>query len=369
MTGTQLFAFLQKEIDLAYTGYVSSGAEADGWFKKGFIVALQNIYRQQLDNQNAFDEINFLVSTDAVFPLNNNRIYTNKLLISNVTNVGTTVTVTTELAHNFILGDTLTISGVAGFTTNNPNGTFTIIAPVTATTFTFTAGSAPTGGPYTANSGYITSAPKMIADYYHYLDYGKAKFSRATAYIVSASTNTSPIRITLNKRTYFRSYDQVTIAGIAGNTNANGTFYLRQANEFQYFLYSDPLLQTPVAGNGNQTNTGTIAQVVSGTLKFKRSQEKGWVYGVPTPENPYFQQSKILIKILPDNQVCDQLTLDYIIKPPAFADTLNNTIDLSDHYPDFFQYRWISETGKLINMSMRDGAGLQIENEIIVENP
>lgn len=367
MTGVQLYNFLVRETDLAFTGYIQAGTEADDWFKKGFIVTLQNIYREQLANQNAFDEINFLISTDAIYPLNNNKIYINQLLIADVTFVGTTITLTTELPHNLIAGDTITTSGILNFT-NNPNGTFTVIAPVTANVLTFVATLNPTSGTYTANSGHLIS-PKIISDYYHYLDFGRARFTQLTSYKVIGSTFATPIKITLDKRTYLRTGDQVFITGIGGNTNANGTFYLRQANETQYFLYTDATLSTPAVGNGTQTGTGVLSQIITSTLKFKRSQEKGWVFGEPSVQNPYFQQSKLLIKILPTNQVCDQLTLDYIIKPPAFANTLNNTIDLSDHYPDFFQYRWISETGKLINLSMRDSAGVGAENEIIIENP
>lgn len=364
MTGKKLLQLLETETDVAFTGYLAP--EANMWFRKGFIVALQHIYSEQLNNQNAFDEINFLISTDAVFPLNNNKIYINKLLASNITYVATAITVTTELPHNFIVGDTFTLSGSV-FTTNAPNGTFTILTTPDANTFTYTAGATPTGT-YTPNTGYITS-PKIISDYFHYLDYGKARFTKTTPFSVIGSTNSTPIKITLNKRSYLRDKDNVVISGIAGNTNANGTFYLRQANEFSYFLYTDENLTNAVSGNGNQSGVGTLSQIFDSTLKFKRSQEKGSLYGKPTAENPYFQQSKMLIKILPDDEVCDQIKIDYIIKPPVFIDTADDTTDLSDHYPDFFQYRIVSEAAKLFTMSLRDTTGLQIAQEEIIENP
>lgn len=367
MTGVDIFRLFQFETDMAYTAYISSGPEADVWFRKGMIVAIQHIYEKQLKDQQAFDEINYLIATDAVFPMNNNQIYINQLLIANVTNVGTTITLTTELSHNLIVGDAITTTGIAGFTTNNPNGTWTVIAPITATTLTYTATLAPTGAA-TINKGYLTS-PKIMSDYWHYLDYGSARFTHPTLFTVTASTNSNPIKITLNKRSYLRSGDQVVIAGITGNTNVNGTRFLKQLQETQYFLYSDAGLTTPVVGNGTQSGIGTVSQVYNSTIKFKRSQEKGQVYGEPTVQDPYFQESKILIKILPTSDVCDQLTLDYIIKPTVFISTANATIDLSDHYPEFFQHRIISETAKLLSFALRDGQLTQGESILIQENP
>lgn len=64
-------------------------------------------------------------------------------VIGNVTNVGTAITATVATAGPLITGQSATIAGIAGFTTNNPNGTYTIT--VSGTTITWTAGSAPTG--------------------------------------------------------------------------------------------------------------------------------------------------------------------------------------------------------------------------------
>lgn len=68
--------------------------------------------------------------------------------VSSITRSSTTATVTTAAAHNFVAGDTVTISGA---TQTEYNGTFTVLAAPTSTTFTYTVSGTPatpaTGSP------------------------------------------------------------------------------------------------------------------------------------------------------------------------------------------------------------------------------
>jgi hypothetical protein len=207
-----------------------------------------------------------------------------------------------------------------------------------------------------------------ISDYYHYL-FGKAKFTSLTNYVVIAATNTTPIKISLNKRTAFRTGERATIAGFLGNTAANGTFYLNQLNEFQYTLYYDATLRTAVAGNGLPSGTGTIAAVTENRLQFMPSDLKGTLLQDPTISFPFFQQSKLLCKILPSTETCNSITLDYMRKPPRFIDVTDDVIDYSNYYPLQMQYNVVAEVGKLLGLSSRDGSLVQGENEQIINNP
>ncbi len=236
----------------------------------------------------------------------------------------------------------------------------TVTDPVT---FGVTTTTALTG---TFTSGEITF-PDSIFDYYHYLR-AEATFTQATNYTVVSSTNATPIKITLNKRSYLRSSDKVVIAGILGNTNANGTFYLKQANEFDYFLYSDIKLTIPVSGNGKQTGIGTVSEVFNSTLRFKRSDEKGSVYGEPTVENPYFQQSKNLIRILPD-EPCSSIKIDYIRTPTFFIDVNDAVTDLTNYFNLDMQYAIKNETLRIFAASARDGNLYQSSTVSKQENP
>lgn len=80
------------------------------------------------------------------------------ILISNVTNVGTLVTVTTATPHNLLNGEIVTIAGTVGLTNINTNAaTITLVNP---TTFTYIAAATPvgtylTGGTMVANDIHI----------------------------------------------------------------------------------------------------------------------------------------------------------------------------------------------------------------------
>src|SRR5438045_2831688 len=136
MTGDRIYKNLQIKADLDYTAYFGS-VKANELFKEAMLNACGRVYANRLSDQNAFDEINFLIATDEVFSLNNNRIYIHDLLITGVTVLATTWTITTELAHNLVIGDTITTTGIAGFSVN-PNGTYTVATTPTTTTLTIT---------------------------------------------------------------------------------------------------------------------------------------------------------------------------------------------------------------------------------------
>jgi hypothetical protein len=64
--------------------------------------------------------------------------------ITGVTNSGVTVTITA--ANNLVAGQTVSITSITGFTTNNPNGTWTVLSSgLSATAFQVTVSTAPTG--------------------------------------------------------------------------------------------------------------------------------------------------------------------------------------------------------------------------------
>ena len=64
--------------------------------------------------------------------------------VSACTNTTTSVTVTVTSTAGYAVGESINITGITGFTTNNPNGTFVLTA-LTSTTLTYTVINAPTG--------------------------------------------------------------------------------------------------------------------------------------------------------------------------------------------------------------------------------
>ena len=104
-------------------------------------------------------------------------------------------------------------------------------------------------------------------------------------------------------------------------------------------------------------------------MKFKRSDEKGSIYGNPTVQSPYFQQAKNLIKILPADGQCDWIKMDYVRAPTFYIDVADNTRDLTNFFPLPFQYDICNEAAKIFAASSRDGNLYQSSSAEIVNQP
>jgi len=75
---------------------------------------------------------------------------------------------------------------------------------------------------------------------------------------ITGATNASPIRLTIADH-QLTDADAITVAGVLGNTAANGTRYVDVINAKEVDLYSDAGLTTEVAGNGTYAGSGTVA--------------------------------------------------------------------------------------------------------------
>lgn len=74
---------------------------------------------------------------------------------------------------------------------------------------------------------------------------------------VSGATNATPIVITTSVAHERKYGDLVTIAGVGGNTAANGTFKLKSITDTTFAL-TDPATDANIVGNGAYTSGGTV---------------------------------------------------------------------------------------------------------------
>ena len=277
-------------------------------------------------------------------------------------NVGTLVTVTSKVPHDLIAGTRIQFQNIIQSSAGNMialNGqTYTITSILDPYTFTFISTFTITNvGAFTSgNIGF----PDAVPQYFHLLR-GEAQFTQLTNFTVVHSNSATPVKIRLDKRSYFRDKDQVVLTG-------GGTYFLKYANEFEYFLYSDEKLQSPVSGVANQF-VGTISEVFKNTLRFKRSDEKGSIYGKPTVQSPFYQQSYNLIKILPENEACNWIKLDFIRVPPMMIDVNDTTNDLTNFYPLQFQYAIENKALKIFFESSKDMIGISTASNDVIRNP
>lgn len=368
VTGQYLSKYFDNKIGQAYSGYLDT-TKKNRLFKDAFLRIIESRYKS-IPFQKSLDEEGYLNTTNATFAVNANQIYTAPLVASNIVVVSTTATVTTYLPHNLITGDRVTFSNVAGLT---PGITGTFSVTVTgAKTFTITVPAQT--GTYTANSGTFTSTnsagvSNMISDYWHVLSL-RARFTPEFYNLkVTGATQASPIVVTVDKYNNLRTEDNIVISGVVGNTNANGTFYIRKQNNFTFALYSDEHLQTPVSGTGAYVSGGTISKVFNNDAKPYLPKTKISVLNIPTPDKPRFENAERFLKIYPLNYVCAQIELDYVRQPDVFVDVADNVIDLSAYYPEKFLYHLTDVAAELFATPTRDPELERMQQQNIQENP
>lgn len=369
VTGTELYNKWNQRIDAAYTGYLDT-TKANRLFRVAYINVIQSLYDTRLNQQNSYDQLSYLVALDVQrVPSPGNTIFHRPVPVTALTYILTVITVTTEIPHGLVPGDTFIPRNLAGTLTlpTDLNGIAgTVTAVISPTSFQYDIGVAP-AGVHTANTGQL-ELTQSFYDYLHLL-FARTRFIEPTYLSISDATNTSPIRIVFTKRNRFRTGDYLRIAGVLGNTNTNGDHYVKQMKERIYGLYSDENFQTPITGNGAYISGGSVSEIVTATVKDKKYDQKGNIYGDATALNPRVQQGLLQFKIYPASIPCDQVTFDYIRKPPAEIDAANNTIDLERYYPLFFLDRLVDEAVKIFGFEVRDGNLVGGANELIIENP
>jgi len=193
-----------------------------------------------------------------------------------------------------------------------------------------------------------------IADYFRMMNLKAQFIVPLTGNYISEALNSTPIRITLNKKSNLRSKENVIVSGVTVNTNANGTRYVKMVNPSKYSLYSDVNLLNPIASNGLYTGTvGTISRVVYNSAKDMHSNRKFSKLNEPTVHNPKFEIANGLVKVYPLTWVCSEVTVDYI-STPTYVDVDEGTIDLLQTYSSRFIYFLADEVVKLFGEQSRD---------------
>lgn len=334
MTGVGFTNLFYEKVDNTYSTYYDPTVQLPLLFKEGLVKAIEKKYAKRSD-QGDYDDLTSLIRTGTVFGINNNLIYTTAINISNITHIGTAVTVTTSLPHNILISQSATIANATGLT--NVNGTFTVLTVPTTTTFTFTAGSLP-AGTYTANSASLTY-PNMVYDYDHLMALKAKYLEQYVGVSVTKATNATPIRITISGQNNIRSKQPIFISGVVGNTSANGYYYAKKINSTTIDLYSNESLTTPSSGNGTYASGGAVYNVFYKYCTPYYSERKIAHLTDPKVDRPKFEDSNNTIKVYPLDVTCQEITLDYVSVPTIFIDPLDNVLDLELYYPfDFLLF-------------------------------
>ncbi len=174
-------------------------------------------------------------------------------------------------------------------------------------------------------------------------------------------TNTSPITITLDKRTKLRGRKTlsatpsiVKIANVAGNTAANGTHTVKQLSDFKYSLYSDTLLTQEVSGNGTWTGGGDIFMVWKEWAQPINSNERISEVNRAKVISPRYSIADGTLVLFPLEYACNQVAIDYIKKPTVLINVTDSAIDLESAYSQRFLYLIADELAYIAKASQKD---------------
>lgn len=362
MNSVEIRKYFEQKVDKAYTGYLDN-------FKLGrlFKDTLYKVYNEKLDNwglQKNRDDISSLIKADQTYSINNNKIGVAPVPVASVTILSATqFQITFANEHNVATGDQVTISGVEGtLTMTTANGTFTPTV-VSTTVLNITVASAT--GVHTANTGQLIFS-KLISDYYRLLT-AKADVLENSSLTIIKATNDSPIRITVNAQNNLRSGEKIVVSGVTGNTNANGTHYVRKINSKSFDLYSDAILKVPVTGNANYISGGTLTRVNSEYCKELTSDKKIAPFSAATETEPLYQTTDKFLVFHPLQNTISTVVVDYGTKPKEIVFTESGT-DYTIFYNDKFLYYLIEQAAKNFGAEIRDTELYQLMSKETLEN-
>lgn len=361
MTGVEFERIWADKIDKAYSAYLDPMQE-NNLFKEAIYETALNIYNG-LSDEKTYDDISSVIKTNKIFNLNANTIHTSPIPITGISFSGTNVTITTAKPHNIAVGDSITTSAISGIVSVPViNGTFVVTGFVN-NEFNFSITSTYTSGTYTANTGSIiditlNSVKKIVIDYLGLLAM-KTKFIQELKLSVTEASNSSPIRIRVDKRTNIKSGELINVSGVVDNTNANGDRYFKKINTYEFDLYLDSDLRSPVSGNGVFSGSAKLNRIYYKSATPYYSSQQIAKYKEPTISFPQFDRAENVLKVLPNDRVCQEITMDYLIIPSVFIDVSNSTVDLENYYSYDFLIGVMDTAKDMFFMRSKDFESLQ----------
>jgi len=349
ITGKYLFDYFRNKVQETYTTYTGGTVRANKLFLDAFLAVFEERFKG-IGSQKYRDDVGFIIQSQKPYNLNNNRLYTAPLVVSTFSYLGLVATITTALPHNLVTNDFFTLSSVAGLAPA-PNNTYQVVSSPDANTIIF-ALTAVITGTYVNNSGSL-SAQKSIPDYWQMISV-RARYQVLYNTSITRVTGGTPIIITIDKRTDIRSFQLNKISGVQGEPDANGDRYFKYLNDFQFALYTDPLLLNPTVGVGNYQGGGIIEKVYNNVCKPWLPRTKISPLANPTVVEPRYENAEKYLKFYPDERTCQGITLDYYKRPTVVVDVQEDTLDLTNYYDEKFLFHLADVAAIIYSQPARD---------------
>jgi len=211
------------------------------------------------------------------------------------------------------------------------------------------------------NNELTTIGVTPVIPNYRHLFAIRAKFKKDIGLKVVSGQAISPIVLKVDKRSNLATKEKVEVSGVIWLTNANGTFYIKKLNAFQIALYNDKDLRNPSMGNAPYQSGGKIERVYENYCTQYYSSRKIAPLTTPTLNNPYFEIANGKIKVYPLDEVCSEVSIDYLTNTSVFPVPSDTTTDLELTYPLQFLIGFVSSAARIYGEEVRDTELVQFE--------
>lgn len=373
-TGLDLSKLFDDKIDNSYSDYVSAPKKQRA-FDNAFLRIIENKYRG-MDTQKEFDELSELIVIDKEFDINNNRFRTTPAPIFFIL-FGATTVITFLAEHNLEPGDTFSVQNatfggvpvaaintthvVAPVTTPNydPNFSVELVTPI------------PVGTQYDNFTGEAIY-DKMLSDYLHLLAMKCRMYTNAAGEDVYRMYNGTPGTIEFFRPIPLRDGERILVTELGANMDlplVDTEAYVQRVSEFKYKLYSDEHLLTPVQVQGIYSTGTVIKEIEYSYGKYYPSDRRISHLGLPTIEEPKYNQSQNFFKVFPSEHTCDKVKVDYVKTPPVTILVGDTTQDLELYYSDTLMNRLTDEAVKMFYQQVRDPNQYTIADREMIDNP
>lgn len=324
-TGADLYKFIKDGIDQSFSGFLGT-LRANRLIKDSHIKVIERIYSNN-KTQKQTDELSPLTLIDRQITVRGNSFRTEPLRILSFTVVGTTATIQTDSPHQLVIGDTITISEVTGFTPSL-DGSYTVVTTPTADQLEVTV--VAVVGTWTQGTGGITH-DFMFPNMLHPLAIETTYRDNDLMFLSTVNTGATPY-ISFTRYSTVRTGSRIVIENALGVVGLNATFYCKERNRTSYFLFTDALFQTPAVLTGTYQGNGRARMVVSEYATRLHSDRRIAPSSVGDSWAPKFAIDQNTIRLFPTDATCESVKVDYIQAPTLDIDVANTSVDLEQYY-------------------------------------
>jgi hypothetical protein len=212
----------------------------------------------------------------------------------------------------------------------------------------------------------------MLSDYLHLLAMKCRMYTNAAGDDVYRMYNGTPGIIEFFTPVSLRNGERILVTELGVNMTLPlvGTeAYVERVSEFKYKLYSDEHLLAPIQAQGIYS-TGTVVKEIEYSYgKYYPSDRRISNLGLPTIEEPKYNQSENFFKVFPEEHKCDKVTVDYVRKPSVTILVGDDTQDLGLYYSETLLYRLTDEAVKMFYQETRDPNQYMVADKEMIDNP